>query len=150
MSLRVCLVHLKDICHLLKSMQLIWSRARHIPLLNGLGQVKLAVGQVNLGQDFFEFIYWLFSARLQYAQCFSNGDTAVFLWAIYIIFIDKYKIWGSENFLICKPFEDWIKVDFIYLLVPCLQMSCSDFISMKGYQDNNTSNVCQMTCLIEK
>ena len=29
-----------------------------------------------------ELIYWWLSARLQYHQCISNGDTAVFHWAI--------------------------------------------------------------------
>ena len=55
----------------------IWTRARHIPLPDGLGQVKLLSGQVDLGRVFLLIIFGWFSARLQYLQYFSNGDTAV-------------------------------------------------------------------------
>ena len=52
-------------------------------------------------------IYWWFSARLQYLQCVSNGDTAVWHQAIDIICIEKCEISGVGQVKISWYAEPW-------------------------------------------
>ena len=48
---------LPDCIKPLSKPMLSYNRARHIPLADSMGQVKLPVGQVDLGRLFFEITY---------------------------------------------------------------------------------------------